>query len=101
MALKNSENNYLKISSIRLDIFDNSEIRIGCELWLDESKRTNPSEFDRPIKIMIRVSNFLDIVPDTDEDLKNYVIIMCYNKIKETVYHDRTHDFDFSTWTDC
>jgi hypothetical protein len=49
MAIKNTDQNYLKITRIDDSDLSNDSQVLTYEIWVDEDTRNNPTEFDKPV----------------------------------------------------
>lgn len=96
MAIKNENGNYLKINRIDDSDLAGKSVMIGWEIWLDASKRTNPTEFDKPLygtSIVDELNEMLNDLPDATISIKNNRIAAAYKALKTTTTYEK--------WLDC
>jgi len=94
MALKNVDGNYLKITSINLDVLNPNHTMVNCQLWESEALRITPSSFTKAINTHVRVDglDLVDAINDDTKSIKDNLITKVYLQLKAGKYSD---------WTDC
>jgi len=96
MAIKNGNNNYLKITNIDdSDLTRTSQI-ITWELWESEAIKDAPTQFDKAVKghtMLGDLTTELDKTASNSKTIKNNRITAAYLALKQ--------NDTYSDWTDC
>ena len=92
MALKNENENYLKIINVKQNV-NKKHGTISYMIWKDKEIRENPGDFDKPKEKVIKISdNLLNNTPDITKTIKDNLLTLGYEYLKQN---------GFSDWVDC
>lgn len=93
MALKNTNGNYLRISSLFIDVVNPNILIARMELWANQEIRFNPSNFDKPQVLQKQIDSIIMFEVGLDyTSIRDSIITKAYLYLKENGYSD---------WEDC